>query len=321
MSIDFIEEQVTINGDVVLKGTMAIPNIEVNKLPAILIINGSGSADRDGNMKKPLMNANIYKSLAHFVTSLGFITLRYDKRAVGESGGDPLTSGMMDLVNDINSNIKFLQSHHRVVKDKIILIGHSEGCILATIASSMNEIGGLVLLAGAGTNIWEPMKYQNAQILEEIKTMKGLKGFLLRLALKENKLKKQQQDLFDTMINSKGDTVRYKGKKMPAKWFREHFKYSSEEVLTLLSNSKCPVIAITGDKDVQANSEDLKRLEKLDKDNIKCVVIENMDHMLKEFTGEKTVLNLMKQYKEEILKPMHPELSKVLEQWLESFKK
>ncbi|MPN26374.1 hypothetical protein SDC9_173798 [bioreactor metagenome] len=165
------------------------------------------------------------------------------------------------------------------------------------------------------------MKYQNAQILEEIKTMRGIKGFLLRLALKENKIKKQQQDLFDKMVNSKEDTVRYKGKKMPAKWFREHFKYSSEEVLKLLSNLKCPTLAITGDKDVQASSEDLKRLEKLEKDNIKCVVIENMDHMLKEFTGEKTVLNLMKQYKEEILKPMHPELSKVLEQWLESFKK
>ncbi len=321
MSIDFIEEQVTINGDAVLKGTMAIPSIEDDKLPAVLIINGSGSADRDGNMKKPAMNANIYKDLAHFVTRLGLITLRYDKRAVGESEGDPLTLGMMDLVNDINSNIKFLQNHPRVDKDKIILVGHSEGCILATIASNMNLVGGLVLLAGAGTNIWEPIKYQNAQILEEIKTMRGLKGFLLRLALKENKIKKQQQNLFDKMVNSKGDTVRYKGKKMPAKWFREHFKYSTEEVLTLLSNSKCPILAITGDKDVQANAKDLKRLQKLEKDNIECVVIENMDHMLKEFTGEKTVLNLMKQYKEEISKPMHPELAKVLEQWLESFDK
>lgn len=321
MSIDFIEEQVTINGDAVLKGIMAIPSIEDDKLPAVLIINGSGSADRDGNMKKPAMNANIYKDLAHFVTRLGLITLRYDKRAVGESEGDPLTLGMMDLVNDINSNIKFLQNHPRVDKDKIILVGHSEGCILATIASNMNLVGGLVLLAGAGTNIWEPIKYQNAQILEEIKTMRGLKGFLLRLALKENKIKKQQQNLFDKMVNSKGDTVRYKGKKMPAKWFREHFKYSTEEVLTLLSNSKCPILAITGDKDVQANAKDLKRLQKLEKDNIECVVIENMDHMLKEFTGEKTVLNLMKQYKEEISKPMHPELAKVLEQWLESFDK
>lgn len=47
--------------------------------------------------------------------------------AVGESQGNPLTTGMSDLVNDIVSNIKFLQDHPRVDKDKIILIGHSEG--------------------------------------------------------------------------------------------------------------------------------------------------------------------------------------------------
>ena len=316
MKTNFIEEQVTINSDVALKGTIAIPGVEGEKLPAVLIINGSGAADRDGNMKKPAMNANIYKDLAHVVTSLGFITLRYDKRAVGESGGDPLTSGMMDLVNDIVANIKFLETHPRVDKDKIILIGHSEGCILSTIATTITSVAGLALIAGAGTNIWEPMKYQNAQVLEEIKTMKGLKGFLLRLAVKESKLQKQQQELFDTMVNSTGDTVKFKGKKTPAKWFREHFKYSNEEVLKALENANCPILAVTGDKDVQANSEDLKKIETLGKDNIKCEVIKNMDHMLKEFSGEKTVLNVMKQYKGELSKPMHPELKNILEQWL-----
>lgn len=316
MDINFIEEQVIINSDVVLKGTIAIPNIEDKKLPAVLIINGSGSADRDGNMKKPEMRSNIYKELAQFITSLGFISLRYDKRSIGESSGDPYSTGVMDLVSDVNKNIEFLQNHDRVDKDKIILIGHSEGCILATIANTINSVGGLVLLAGAGTNIWEPMKYQNSQILEEVKKAKGLRGFVLRLAVSENKLKKQQQDLFDTMINSTGDIVKLKGKNMPAKWFREHFRYSSEEALNSLNNAKCPILAVTGDKDVQANPEDLKRVEKLEKANVECVVIENMDHMLKEFKGEKTVLGVMKQYKEESSKPMHPQLKAVLQKWL-----
>jgi uncharacterized protein len=316
MNINFREEQVTINSDVILKGTLAVPEVEAEKLPAVLMVNGSGGADRDGNMKKPAMNANIYKDLAHFITGLGFITLRYDKRAVGESQGDPLTSGMMDLMNDVVSNIKFLQNHPKVDKDKIIVLGHSEGCILSTIANTINPVAGLVLMAGAGTNIWEPMKYQNAQVLEEIKNTKGLKGFILRLAVKESTVKKQQEDLFNRMVNSTEDTVRLKGKKVPAKWFREHFKYSSEDVLKALSNANCPILAVTGDKDVQANVEDLKTLEKLGKDNIKCVVIENMDHILKEFMGQKTVLGVMKQYKAELSQPMHPQLRMVLEEWL-----
>jgi pimeloyl-ACP methyl ester carboxylesterase len=319
MNINFTEEQVTINSDVILKGTLAVPDVEDGKLPAVLIINGSGAADRDGNMKRPAMKGNIYKNLAHFVTSLGLISLRYDKRAVGESQGNPLTSGMMDLVNDIVSNIKFLQNHPRVDTGRIILIGHSEGCILSTIANTINPVSGLVLLSGAGTNIWEPMKYQNAQILEEIKHAKGLKGILLRLAVKENTIRKQQEDLFNKMVNSTEDIVKLKGRKVPAKWFREHFKYSSKEVLKDLSNAECPILAITGDKDVQANAEDLKVLENLGKENIECVVIKNMDHMLKEFNGEKTVLGLMKQYKSELSKPMHPQLKAVLEQWLREY--
>jgi uncharacterized protein len=320
MGSNFREEQVTIKSDVILKGTMAIPEVEAEKLPAVLIVNGSGGADRDGNMKKPVMNGNVYKNLAHFVTELGFITLRYDKRAVGESQGDPLKSGMKDLINDIVSNIKFLQNHPKVDKDKIIVIGHSEGCILSTIANTITPVRGLVLIAGAGTNIWEPMKYQNHQIIEEIKHTKGLKGMLLKLVVKEKTLEKQQKDLFDKMVNSIEDTVKIKGKKVPARWFREHFKYSSEEILKYLENADCSILAVTGNKDVQANAEDLKKIEKLGKDNIKCVVVENMDHMMKEFSGEKTVLGLMKQYKAEMSKPMHPHLKSVLENWLVGLK-
>jgi uncharacterized protein len=320
LSKNFTEEQVVINGDVILKGTMAMSNIEDEKLPAVLIINGSGGADRDGNIKKPEINANIYKDLAHFITELGFITLRYDKRAVGESQGDPYSSGMMDLVKDINSNVEFLQDHPKVDRNKIILVGHSEGCILSTIANTITPVAGMVLIAGAGTNLREPLKYQNAQILKEITTLKGIKGILLRLALNEKKLQKQQDDLYNTMINSTGDTVKLKGKKMPAKWFREHFKYTNEEILKALNSANCPILAVTGDRDVQANPEDLNTVEKLGKDDIKTVIIKDMDHMLKEFSGEKTVLNIMKQYKGEASKPMHPELKAVLELWLNQHK-
>lgn len=319
MSINFVEQQVTINGDVELKGTLTIPDIEGEKFPAVVMINGSGGADRDGNMKKPPMKGNIYRNLAHFITSLGFITLRYDKRGIGESKGDPYTAGMMDLVNDINSNVKFLQNYPKVDKDKIILVGHSEGCILATVANSIVPVGGMVLLSGAGTNLREPLRYQNSIIVEEVKKMRGLKGAILRLVLSEKKLQKQQDDLYDKMVSSTGDTIRVQFKKMPAKWFREHFSYSNEDILKLLSQANCSILAITGDKDVQANVKDLKKVEALNKDNIKCVPIEKMDHMLKEFKGEKTILNLIKQYKAETSKPMHPELETVLKNWLKQF--
>lgn len=143
---------------------------------------------------------------------------------------------------------------------------------------------------------------------------------LLRLALSEAKLKKQQDELYNLMLNSTGDTVKFKMQKMPAKWFREHFQVSIEEVLNHLRNAECKILAVTGDKDVQARYTDLERIEALGNKNITCRVIKNMDHMMKEFSGEKTVLDLMKQYKKEIGAPMHPELKASIENWLSMYK-
>ncbi|WP_161624458.1 hypothetical protein [Clostridium sp. BL8] len=52
MNKNFVEESVVINSDVILKGTIAIPESDSEKLPAVLLINGSGGADRDGNNEK-----------------------------------------------------------------------------------------------------------------------------------------------------------------------------------------------------------------------------------------------------------------------------
>jgi tRNA isopentenyl-2-thiomethyl-A-37 hydroxylase MiaE len=44
-------------------------------------------------------------------------------------------------------------------------------------------------------------------------------------------------------------------------------------------------------------------VDDLGKQNAKIVVIKNMDHLLKEYKGEKTALNLLKQYKKEATAP------------------
>ena len=83
----------------------------------------------------------------------------------------------------------------------------------------------------------------------------------------------------------------------------------------MLKNATCPVIAITGDKDVQADSNDLKAITAVDKENINCIVIKDMDHMLREYSGEKTLLNMKKQYKKDLSKPIHPQLKEHIEVW------
>ena len=313
----FNEENVTIiaKDNIKLKGTLTLPKSK-GKLPAVLIINGSGGADRDGSMKKPAMISNIYKEIAHVIANLGIIVLRYDKRGVGESEGNTLKAGMLDLVNDIESNVQFLREDHRVDANKIILVGHSEGCILATLAHRMSLVNGLVLLSGAGTGLIQPIRYQNDIILSEIERLKGLKGVLLRKLVTKKKVYKQIDDLVEKMRNSSGDTIRIKGKKMPAKWMREHFDVKDGEILNILKEITVPVLVVTGNKDAQVDPKVLKTIESLKNPLITCEVIPNMDHMLKEFDGKVTVMNLMKQYKKELSQPMHPVLKSELSSWI-----
>jgi hypothetical protein len=46
-----------------------------------------------------------------------------------------------------------------------------------------------------------------------------------------------------------------------------------------------------------------------------------MDHILRYYDGEKTIMNLTKQYKEEVDKPLHEDLRNSLKEWLINHKK
>lgn len=309
-----IEKEVVVNGEYELSATLTIPETDEERFPAIVIVPGTGGADRDGNMKN--FEMNIYKQLADFLPSLGFITIRYDKRGIGKSKGVPYETGMHDLMDDIIHNIKYLESVPNVDPKRIILLGHSEGCILNTIVHQKNPVAGLILIAGAGTGLKTAMQSQNLMIVKEVQAMKGLKGIMLRRLVSEKGVIDKQNKLFNKVLESNDDVMKIQFQKFPAKWMREHLHYTDEQILAMLKETQCPVLAIAGDKDVQADSEALKDIEALEKANITCLTIPNMDHVLREYTGETSVLNVKKQYKEQIIKPLHPVLESEIKLWL-----
>jgi len=179
------------------------------------------------------------------------------------------------------------------------------------------NLRGLILLSGAGVSIKSALSMQNQEAYKEIQKIKGLRGILLRLLYSENKIKKTQEKLYRKALETDEDIIKFQMKKFPAKWLREHLKYTDDDILKLLKIKKIPVLCLTGDKDVQVDPNDLKSIDELNNHNIKTTIIENMDHVLRYYDGEKTIINLIKQYKEEVNKPLHQELKEVLRVWLE----
>ncbi|MGG1151930.1 alpha/beta hydrolase family protein [Bacillus wiedmannii] len=310
----FDEYEVAINSEFTLRGTITKPKAD-GKYAAVVIIAGSGEIDRDGMIVTLKLESNIYKDLAHVMSRHGVVTLRFDKRGVGKSEGEFQKTGMWDLVNDIEAMITYVKEQPFVDPENIILVGHSEGGMLATVVNARTPVDGLILLTGAAESLEEATKRQREIIYKELKEQKGIKGKLMSLLNIEKRGEKQAQKATEKMINSKKDIVKIGFKPMNAKWYREHFQH---DIYKDLQQVTCPVLAIAGDKDFQANPEKAKRIGDYVQGDSEVHVIKNMNHTLKYFEGDFKALQFKKIYAEGADKPLHPELEGIIVNWMDA---
>lgn len=313
--MSFMEKEVTIQSTVGIKGTICLPEQQTEKWPAVLIIPGTGKLDRNAKVNKKL-DLRLYRQLSEFLSSNGIINLRYDKRGVGESEGDYLAAGLWDLVDDARACVQYLKTLPEVDSKKVIVLGHSEGAAIGTAVAAREELGGLVLLAGAVERLSEALKRQRGIAAADILTAKGFQGFLLRLFGAHKKVEEQAQKQIEKVLQSTEDVIRVSFIKTNAKWMREHFVYNVREDLVKVT---CPVLAITGSRDIQADPEVLKELPKYVKENAEYHIVENMGHSLKFQAATSNIMNAKKDIVAESKLPVHPELLKLLEDWLQMY--
>lgn len=309
-----MEKEIKINGENTIYGSLRVPAGE-GKHPAILIIAGSGPLDRDGNDRKGKYPTNLYKELAHYMTDLGFVTFRYDKRGTGKSDGVWLATGLSDLVEDAKKSIEFLMSHPNVDAQKIIVCGHSEGTVIATKLTELFNLAGVMFLSGGVDNVIEATKKQRLLSYKELQESPGFKGWLYRQLKIDVKGEMQVEKQMKKIIESDKDIVKVQFFfKYPAKWTREHNAYNTREALKKVN---CPVIAIHGDKDVLAEGKVLNELSSLVKGKSEFHIIPNMEHGLRIQTEPKSIMNLKKIFKELLKRPIHEEAFETIATWLE----
>ncbi|MBM6617122.1 alpha/beta hydrolase [Bacillus suaedaesalsae] len=306
------EVQVTIQSGVQLKGSLSIPTTDKEKNPAIVIVPGTGKLDRNGRVNKKL-DLQLYRQLAEKLTEMGYVTLRYDKRGIGESEGDFNRTGMWDLVSDVQEAVRFLKNRPEVDSEKVIILGHSEGSMLGTAAAVREPIAGLILLAGAVETLDEATKRQRELAAQDILEFKGFLGWYLRLLGVPNKIEKQAQKYTKKVMESTEDVIKVQFQPINAKWMREHFTHNIREDLTKVT---CPVLAITGARDIQANPEVLKQLPNYVKGDSEYHIVENMGHSLKYQAKTSNMLSAKKDIIAEASLPLHTELVELIEGWL-----
>ncbi|CAM5326023.1 hypothetical protein SSTU70S_04716 [Stutzerimonas stutzeri] len=126
-------------GHGVLQGSLVLPK-SVQPVPVALLIAGSGPTDRDGN--NPAGRNDSLKRLAQGLAKQGVASLRYDKRGVGAS----LSAAPQERDLSVDAYVRdVLAWSARLREDprlgKLILIGHSEGALIASLALAVRRRG------------------------------------------------------------------------------------------------------------------------------------------------------------------------------------
>jgi len=306
------EEKVIISNDINLGATIGYKD-KKEKRPLVLLIAGTGSSDRDGNNLG--FKSNIYKELSDMFVQMGYVCVRYDKRGTHESKGAGLNFGLSDLVNDAANIIHYAKRLDYVDEEKVVVCGHSEGAMIATLLTKDEnlDLKGIILLSGACMSLKDAMLYQNYLILDQVKDMKGILGWFLRKTLKKGSIEKQISDFFLKAEHSKKNMYFYKGFMIPTKYTREHNALTKEDFIELLKAYKGKILAITGKADVQTDYRVLDEIFSFD--NVTISTPEQVNHVLRDVDGESNIINIKKEYKLSFKKPISTKIKKSIKDW------
>lgn len=252
-----------------LSGTLTLPDNK-DKVPAVVLIHGSGPENRDlefGDHK-------LFKDVAEYLSTRGIAVLRYDKRGVGKSTGQFIPYDLENYKNDGIAGVEYLKTIKEIDKSKIGVIGISEGGIVVQLmANFCPDISFVVLLGSPG--VWGKDFFYSSQLAmtiaagfdqSDINEMTVVFDKLWPLLVKDRLTSDEEHQgkillkkLWDYIdLESKNDlglvdnNIDFWFNMYRSEKLRQSYNYNPKEILSQL---KCSVLALNGDKDVQAVSK------------------------------------------------------------------
>lgn len=252
-----------------LAGTFTKPSGK-GPFPAVALITGSGSQDRD----ESVFGHRPFLVLSDHLTRKGIAVLRFDDRGVGKSGGNAGEATTLDLVTDALAAVDYLKSRPDVNPKRVGLAGHSEGGMIAPLAASRNrDITFLVLLAGPAMRGDSLILLQAAAIMKasatpdstinrQIEVQRRILGTIVSVPDTAEAAARVRDILNEVLARMSDEEKRQSGlseetipvqiRQMNSPWFRFFLSYDPAPVLEKI---RVPVLALWGEKDAQVPPE------------------------------------------------------------------
>lgn len=146
-------------GSVAISGTLALPE-GVGPgagLAGLVFIPGYGPTNRDGLAPEGGITDPYSRDLSDALVEEGMVTFRYDKRGTGRSAlppDEPLRFD--DMVADAAAAVAFLAERAEVDPERIAVVGHEEGGLVAmALAASDPRVRGVALVSTPGRPLLE----------------------------------------------------------------------------------------------------------------------------------------------------------------------
>jgi pimeloyl-ACP methyl ester carboxylesterase len=251
-------------------------------MPAVILLPSAGG-DRDGLTQ----GLPTFAQLAGAMADAGFLTVRYDKRGFGQSGGRAESATIQDYSEDVRAVVRWLQQRKDVDSKRIAVVGHGEGAWVALLAAARERrITAVTSIAAPSTTGAELVLEQQQQSLE-----------LLKLTPEERQQKIElQKQIQAAVLTGKGWEAVSKDDRRAADtpWFQSLLTYDPGKVL---KDVKQPLLFVHGALDKQLPVTHAERLADLarkqsDSKSVDLIVVRGVNHLLlPALTGEVSEYN------------------------------
>jgi dipeptidyl aminopeptidase/acylaminoacyl peptidase len=275
----YLSEEVTFtnkDGSMTYGGTITAPR-DGKKHPALLLQTGSGQQNRD----EEILGHKPFMVIADYLTRKGYVVLRLDDRGTGKTTrGDLMKVTTADFATDANVELDYLKGRPEVDKDKMGVMGHSEGGMIAfMLAAQRKDLAFIIAMAGPGVANRRLMIAQNDAVMKQAGMSEEARNAYLRLydAIVEaqqknrnelaltaaiektvgewrkktsNEIVKQTTGVVDSATQHKFASTFASQFDLP--WLRYFMSY---DPAALVSNVTAKVLALNGEKDIQVPAE------------------------------------------------------------------
>jgi hypothetical protein len=245
--------------------------------PAVVLVHGSGSNDRDETVgpNKP------FKDLAWGLASRGIAVLRYEKRTKQY----PLKCAEMienftvddETIDDALTAIEVLRGEERIDRERIFVLGHSLGGMLAPrIGTRDGKLAGLVLLAANTRNLPD-------MLLDQVRYIASLDGKIDDTEAKQIEEIEELVRKVKELDMAGGEIVLGASK---AYW-EDLMKYNPVKAAR---GSSLPMLILQGERDYQVTLEDFEgwREGLAGRENVEFKTYPDLNHLFMFGIGKST---------------------------------